>query len=60
LIGAPRRTTDLFHFDMEFLGQGANRVVNECAASIACPQERLADSEGGAMSPAAETLRRWP
>jgi GMP synthase PP-ATPase subunit len=29
LIAAPRRTADSFHFDMEFLGRVANRIVNE-------------------------------
>jgi GMP synthase PP-ATPase subunit len=29
LIAAPRRTADSFHFDMEFLGRVANRIVND-------------------------------
>ena len=29
MIGAPRRTADFYHFDMEFLGRVANRIVNE-------------------------------
>jgi hypothetical protein len=29
LIGAPRRTADFFHFDMEFLGRVASRIVND-------------------------------
>jgi GMP synthase C terminal domain len=29
LIDTARRTADFFHFDMEFLGRVANRIVNE-------------------------------
>jgi GMP synthase PP-ATPase subunit len=29
LIDAARRTNDFFHFDLEFLGRAAIRIVNE-------------------------------
>jgi GMP synthase PP-ATPase subunit len=33
LIGAPRRATEFYRFDMEFFGCGANRILNEVRGS---------------------------